>query len=222
VELAEGGTLFLDEIGDIRPSLQAKLLRLLQEQEFERVGGARTIRVDVRFIAATNTDLELAIRRGAFRQDLYYRLNVVSLTLPPLRERMEDVQPLSRYFVEKFSAELKRPPKPLSTAATAILTRYDWPGNVRELENAIERAVVLSTGKEIGPRDLPILREGAKDDSDSGPGTSFHDAVLAFKRNLLRSALAQANGNQTQAAQALGIQRTYLSRLIRALDIRIA
>src|SRR5574337_798701 len=131
VELANGGTLFLDEIGDIRPALQAKLLRLIQEQEFERVGGTRPIRVDVRFVAATNTDLERAMKGGRFRRDLYYRLNVVTLPLPPLRERKEDIEPLARHFVEKYSAELKRPPKPISTAALTMLTQYDWPGNVR-------------------------------------------------------------------------------------------
>ena len=220
VELADGGTLFLDEIGDIRPALQAKLLRLLQEQEFERVGGTQPLRVDARFIAATNTDLEQAMKQGAFRQDLYYRLNVVSLSLPPLRSRKEDVAILSRHFAEKFSTELKRPPSSISPAALAVLTRYDWPGNVRELENAIERAVVLSTGAEIEPHDLPIL-EQAIGESGTGPsGGSYHEAVLKFKRELLQSSLTQAKGNQTRAAEALGLQRTYLSRLLKELGIR--
>jgi DNA-binding NtrC family response regulator len=220
VELANGGTLFLDEIGDIRPALQAKLLRLLQEQEFERVGGTRPIRVDVRFLAATNTDLERVMKEGAFRQDLYYRLNVVSLSLPPLRERKEDIEPLARHFVEKYSAELKRPASPIAPAARAILLRYHWPGNVRELENVIERAVVLSTGPEIGPRDLPILQTEPDMAPSGGPPGSYHEAVLKFKQELLRSALARANGNQTRAAEALGLQRTYLSRLVRELGIR--
>ncbi|HSB72086.1 MAG TPA: sigma-54 dependent transcriptional regulator [Candidatus Methylomirabilis sp.] len=220
VELADGGTLFLDEIGDIRPALQAKLLRLVQEQEFERVGGTQPIRVDVRFIAATNTDLERAMKQGAFRQDLYYRLNVVCLSLPPLRDRKEDVEILSRHFVEKYSAELKRPPKPISPAALATLTRYDWPGNVRELENALERAVVLSGGAVIEPRDLPITEQApGPSDDDLSDGT-YQEAVLHFKRELLRSALVQANGNQTRAAEALGLQRTYLSRLLKELGIR--
>jgi DNA-binding NtrC family response regulator len=221
VELAHGGTLFLDEIGDIRPPLQAKLLRLLQEQEFERVGGTRPIRVDVRFIAATNTDLERAMKQGAFRNDLYYRLNVVGLTLPPLRDRKEDLATLSRHFVEKYSAELKRPPKPISPAAMGALTQHDWPGNVRELENAIERAVVLSTGQEIGPRDLPIPREEPKGELTDGPVRTYHDAVLAFKREYLRSAIARANGNQKLAAEELGMQRTYLSRLLKDLGVRL-
>jgi len=221
IELANGGTLFLDEIGDIRPLLQAKLLRLLQEQEFERVGGTRPIRVDVRFVAATNTDLERAMKEGRFRQDLYYRLNVVSLTLPPLRERRGDVEPLARHFVEKYSAELKRPPKAILPEAMAILAGHRWPGNVRELENAIERAVVLSAGPAIGPWDLPIL--GLEPDAAAGQGpagSTYHEAVLNFKRELLRSALARTNGNQTRAAEALGLQRTYLSRLLKELGIR--
>jgi DNA-binding NtrC family response regulator len=220
VELADGGSLFLDEIGDIRPALQAKLLRLLQEQEFERVGGTRPIRVEVRFIAATNTDLERAMKEGRFRQDLYYRLNVVSLTLPPLRERKEDLEILCRHFVEKYSAELKRPPKPTSPAARAMLTEYDWPGNVRELENAIERAVVLSTGPEITPWDLPILADATSEQPGGGPTGAYQEAVLNFKRDLLRSALAKTGGNQTRAAEALGLQRTYLSRLLKDLGIR--
>jgi len=220
VELANGGTLFLDEIGDIRPALQAKLLRLIQEQEFERVGGTRPIRVDVRFVAATNTDLERAMKEGRFRPDLYYRLNVVPLVLPPLRERKEDVEPLARHFIEKYSAELKRPTKTISPAALAMLTRYEWPGNVRELENAIERAVVLSVDAEIGPKDLPILRGEPSDEAPEGASGTYHEAVLQCKRELLRSALAQANGNQTRAAEALGLQRTYLSRLLKDLGIR--
>ena len=221
-ELADRGTLFLDEIGDIRPSLQAKLLRLVQEQEFERVGGTRPIRVDTRFIAATNTDLEQAMKQGMFRQDLYYRLNVVSLMLPPLRKRMDDIQVLSRHFVDKYSSELKRSPKPISPGAWAILTRHDWPGNVRELENAIERAVVLSTGSSIEPQDLPVASLESVERFDALVDGSYHQAVLQFKRELLQSALAQAHGNQTRAAEALGLQRTYLSRLLKELGVRSA
>jgi DNA-binding NtrC family response regulator len=220
VELADGGTLFLDEVGDIRPSLQAKLLRLLQEHEFERIGGTHPIGVDVRFIAATNADLERGLREGTFRQDLYYRLNVVSLILPPLRARKDDIQALARHFVAKYCTELNRPPKAIAPAAIDLLRQYDWPGNVRELENAIERAVVLSTEVEIGPRDLPIAPTTVEDEAHTTPDSSFRHAVLAFKRDLLRSALAQANGNQTRAAEALGLQRTYLSRLLRELGLR--
>jgi len=220
VELADGGTLFLDEVGDIRPSLQAKLLRLLQEHEFERVGGTRPLRVDARFIAATNSDLEQAMKQGTFRQDLYYRLNVVSLFLPPLRARKEDIDVLAPHFVAKYCAELKRRPATISPAALDLLRQHDWPGNVRELENAIERAVVLSTGSEIGPRDLPIAPSPVEEESDGTSDSSFRQVVLNFKRDLLRSALAQAGGNQTRAAEALGLQRTYLSRLLKELGLR--
>lgn len=222
VELADGGTLFLDEVGDIRPPLQAKLLRLLQEHEFERVGGTRPIRVDARFIAATNADLEQAIKQGAFRQDLYYRLNVVSLPLPPLRARTEDIEDLAQHFVAKYCAELKRAPKALSPAALALLQRYEWPGNVRELENAIERAVVLSTTPAIEPRDLPIAPMPTEDETEDAADSSYRLAVQNFKREFLRSALLQANGNQTRAAEALGVRRTYLSRLLRELGLRDA
>jgi DNA-binding NtrC family response regulator len=219
-ELADGGTLFLDEVGDIRPALQTKLLRLIQEQEFERVGGTRTLRVDTRFIAATNADLEHAMKQGAFRQDLYYRLNVVSLALPPLRARREDIDALARHFVAKYSTELKRPPKEIAPGALDLLRQYNWPGNVRELENAIERAVVLSTGTEIEAADLPIAPTQGDDDANGTSTGSYHDAVRDFKRNLLRSALAQAKGNQTRAAEALGLQRSYLARLITDLGLR--
>ncbi len=221
-ELADGGTLFLDEVGDIRPPLQAKLLRLLQEHEFERVGGTRPIRVDTRFLAATNADLEQAMRQGGFRQDLYYRLNVVSLSLPPLRARREDIEDLARHFAAKYCAELKRPPLAIAPAALALLQQYDWPGNIRELENAIERAVVLSTAAAIEPRDLPIVPPVVEDEAEEAAGSSYRTAVLNFKRDLLRSALQQADGNQTRAAEALGLQRTYLSRLLRDLGLRDA
>jgi len=220
VELADGGTLFLDEVGDIRPALQAKLLRLLQEQEFERVGGNRPLKVDVRFLAATNNDLERAIRQGRFRQDLYFRLKVVSLTLPPLRERPEDLEPLARFFVEKFSRELKRPPKPIAPATLERLRGYTWPGNVRELENALERAVVLSTGPAIGPRDLPPLESALPAPEGEPLPAGYHQAVLHFKRGFLRAALERAGGNRSEAARALGLQRTYLARLLKEFELR--
>jgi len=219
-ELADGGTLFLDEVGDIRAPLQAKLLRLLQEHEFERVGGTRPIRVDARFIAATNANLEQAMKQGMFRQDLYYRLNVVSLCLPPLRARREDIDDLANHFVAKYCAELKRPPAAISPAAMTLLRGYDWPGNIRELENAIERAVVLSSATEIEPRDLPIAQTAMEEDSEGAADSSYRLAVLNFKRELLRSALLKADGNQTRTAEALGLQRTYLSRLLRELGLR--
>jgi DNA-binding NtrC family response regulator len=220
VELADGGTLFLDEVGDIRSPLQAKLLRLLQEQEFQRVGGVNTLRADLRFLAATNTDLEQAMADGGFRKDLYFRLNVVSLTLPPLRDRKADVAILAQHFVEKYCRELKRALKPVAPAALAILEGYHWPGNVRELENVLERAVVLSKGAAIEPRDLPILADQPRNQFASLATGSYQDAVLAFKRDLVRAALVRANGNQTQAADALGLRRTYLNRLMKALGVR--
>jgi len=222
VELADGGTLFLDEVGDIRPPLQAKLLRLLQEQEFQRVGGVNTLRADLRFLAATNTDLEQAMADGGFRKDLYFRLNVVSLTLPPLRDRKADVAVLAQHFVEKYCRELKQPLKPVAPAALAVLEGYHWPGNVRELENVLERAVVLSKRAAIEPRDLPILADQPKNHVASLPTGSYQDAVLAFKRDLVRAALVRANGNQTQAAETLGLRRTYLNRLMKALGVRDA
>ena len=220
VELADGGTLFLDEVGDIRPPLQAKLLRLLQEQEFQRVGGVNTLRADLRFLAATNTDLEQAMAEGRFRKDLYFRLNVVSLTLPTLRDRKADISILTQHFVEQFCHELRRPQKSVSPAALALLGGYHWPGNVRELENVIERAVVLSKASAIEPRDLPILVERPANPVASMPGAHYQDAVLSFKRDLIRAALLRANGNQTQAAEALGLRRTYLSRLMKSMGIR--
>jgi DNA-binding NtrC family response regulator len=220
VELAAGGTLFLDEVGDIRPPLQAKLLRLLQEQEFQRVGGVNTLRADLRFLAATNTDLDQAMADARFRKDLYFRLNVVSLTLPPLRDRKEDIATLAGHFAEKYSRELKRPLKAVAPAALAILKGYHWPGNVRELENVLERAVVLSKGAVIEPRDLPITADPPSNHAASTPAGSYQDAVLAFKRDLIRAALVRSNGNQTQAAEALGMRRTYLYRLMRVVGIK--
>jgi DNA-binding NtrC family response regulator len=218
--VADGGTLFLDEIGDLRPALQAKLLRLVQEQGFERVGGIRTLKVDVRFIASTSTNLEALLRRGTFRQDLYYRLKVVTVTLPALRDRKEDLEILTHHFIEKYGAELKRPPKPVSPEAAALPAYYDWPGNVCELENAVERAVTLSTDSEIGPHDLPILEPTDERAADRTGAGRYHDAVSQFKRQFLQDALAKAGGNQTRAAEALGLRRTYLARLLKEYGIR--
>ena len=209
-ELAHGGTIFLDEIGDVSAGVQARLLRVLQERAFERVGGNETLTVDVRVIAATNRDLKARVSKGTFREDLYYRLNVVSLALPPLRERRGDIRPLAEHFL----AEL-RPGVRLSSAAMEAVERYDWPGNARELRNAIERATVLLEGEEIGPGDLPpeILSSALH------PPESFHAQVEDFRRRLIRETLARFDGNQTRAAEALQLQRTYLARLIRQLGI---
>jgi two-component system, NtrC family, response regulator AtoC len=209
-ELAQGGTIFLDEIGDIAAATQAKLLRVLQERAFERVGGTETITVDVRVVAATNRDLKKAVAEGAFREDLYYRLNVVSIHLMPLRERRADIRPLAEHFL----AGLK-PGARLSAEAVAALERHDWPGNARELRNAMERAAALTEGVEIVPADLPseVLR------GTSLPAESFHAQVEEFRKRLIRETLARHAGNQTKAAQALGLQRTYLARLIRQLGL---
>jgi DNA-binding NtrC family response regulator len=221
LEVAQGGTVFLDEIGDIRPALQAKLLRVLQDQTFERVGGTRPIHADVRFIAATNRDLARAVRQGQFRLDLFYRLHVVTVTLPPLRERPGDVPPLARHFLDRYRREVKRDLVGFDPAALASLCRYAWPGNVRELENAVERAVVLAEGLEIGVRDLPIeVRDaGLAGGPAHDGGRSFQASLEDYKRGLIASALRRTSGNRTQAARMLGLQRTYLSRLIRDLGL---
>ncbi|MDT5061327.1 MAG: hypothetical protein QOH63_1786 [Acidobacteriota bacterium] len=219
LEVADGGTLFLDEVGDMPALLQAKLLRVLQEQEFERVGGTRTLKVDIRLIAATNKDLEEAIRQGTFRQDLYYRLNVVSLSMPPLRERREDIPLLASYFVQKYSDKCNRKVRGISGEARVRLTNYDWPGNVRELENAIERAVVLGTTDLILPEDLP---EAALETAvpTSGVVANYHEAVTEAKKQLILKAVEQADGNYTEAAKLLGVHPNYLHRLIRNMNLR--
>jgi DNA-binding NtrC family response regulator len=209
-ELAHGGTIFLDEIGDISPALQTKLLRVLQERAFERVGGTETLSVEVRVIAATNRDLKKRVAEGRFREDLFYRLNVLSITLSPLRERRPDIRPLAEHFLREL-----KPGVTFAPGTLEALERYDWPGNVRELRNAIERAGALQEGAEIGPGDLPpeLLL------SDSLPPDSFHGQVEEFRRRLIRETLARFGGNQTRAAEALKLQRTYLARLIRQLGI---
>jgi Nif-specific regulatory protein len=218
LEVADGGTLFLDEVGELTPATQAKLLRVLQERQFERVGGTRTITVDVRIVAATNRNLEEAIAGGTFRQDLYYRLNVISLTLPALRERREDVPLLAYYFIAKYSKKCKRLVSGMSPEARNCLMSYDWPGNVRELENAIERAVVLGNTDVIVPDDLP---ESLLVTSPASPHLpNYHEAVSEMKKKFILQAIEQANGNFTDAARLLGIHPTNLHRLIRTLGLR--
>jgi transcriptional regulator with GAF, ATPase, and Fis domain len=219
LEIAEGGTVFLDEIGDLAPLLQAKLLRVLQEREFERVGGTRTIKLDVRLIAATNRDLEEAVKKGAFREDLFYRLNVVALRMPALRERREDIPLLASYFAAKYAKRANRNVLGISPQARGCLTNYDWPGNVRELENAIERAVVLGSSDLILPEDLPesILE---KAEPVGAATTTFHDALREAKKQLIVTAFEQANGNYTEAARQLGLHPNYLHRLIRNLNMK--
>jgi DNA-binding NtrC family response regulator len=222
-ELAHGGTVFLDEIGDMPPGLQAKLLRVLQDHNFERVGGTKPIRADIRVIAATNRDLDQATKEGRFREDLFYRLNVVRITLPPLRERKEDLRVLVPHLVTKFAAETKKRVRGVSTEAMARLQGHDWPGNVRELANVIERAVVLCSGDQVQPDDLALsvrTSHGVSPMTSGGCDGDFHGQVKASKQAIIRAALDRAGGNQTKAAELLGLQRTYLVKLLRELEIR--
>jgi DNA-binding NtrC family response regulator len=205
-ELANDGTLFLDEVGNMSPPTQAKVLRAIQEQEFERVGGSRTIKVDVRLIAATNIDLAAAIRDGKFREDLYYRLNVVNLHVPPLRERTEDILPLARHFVLKLGRELKRPIKGFSEGALELLRRHDWPGNVRELENTVERAVLMAETDTITEKDLSILRRGPGAEFEPRPVVDRQLLNLeAMEKEAVLEALRRCNWVQKEAAKLLGV-----------------
>jgi len=218
LETADGGTVFLDEIGELTPPLQVKLLRVLQERQFERVGGTSTIKVDLRVIAATNKNLEEAIESSQFRQDLYYRLNVVSLEMPPLRDRREDVMLLTNYFADKYGTMCNRKLKGFSAEARTCLAAYDWPGNVRELENTIERAIVLGTTEWILPEDLPealLEREVSSDKSIA----NYHQAVVQNKKQIILHALEQAKGDPAEAARLLGIHPNYLQRLFRNLNL---
>jgi Nif-specific regulatory protein len=218
LEVAEAGTIFLDEIGELAPMLQAKILRALQEHEFERVGGTRPLKLNARVIAATNKILEEAIKAGEFRQDLYYRLNVVSVVVPPLRERPDDIALLAMYFASRYSEKCNRPLKGISSEARALLMNYSWPGNVRELENAIERAIVLGIGDEIVPEDLPdTLLEVQTAEGSSG---TYYDRINDLKKRMIVDAVKQTKGNYTEAAKLLGVHPNYLHRLIRNLDIK--
>lgn len=220
LEVANGGTVFLDEVGELSPLLQAKLLRVLQEREFERVGGTRPIKVDIRLLAATNKDLEEAVKAGTFRSDLYYRLNVVSLRMPPLRERPGDVPLLARYFAAKYSGKCKRKITGLAPETLARLSSYDWPGNVRELENAIERAVVLGSTDRILPEDLPeIILEKQSAADASVP--KYHEAVNQAKKQIILEALAQTQGDYAETAKLLGIHPNNLHRLIRSMNLKV-
>jgi len=219
LEIADGGTVFLDEIGELSLALQVKLLRVLQERDFERVGGTRSIKVDIRLISATNRNLEDAVAGGTFRQDLYYRLNVVSLEMPRLRERQEDIPLLAHYFAAKYAEKCNRRITGISAEAQARLLGYDWPGNIRELENAIERAVVLGTTDHILLEDLPesILEA---EPAAAAPGTKYHEAVAQTKKQIILGAMQQAKGNYTEAAKLLGVHPNYLHRLVRNLNLK--
>ncbi len=219
LEIADGGTLFLDEMGELTPVVQAKLLRVLQEREFERVGSTRPIKVNVRIIAATNRDIDEAVRNGIIRKDLFYRLNVISLKMPPLRDRQEDIPLLARYFVRRCAEKSKRRISAISPAAEECLRAYEWPGNVRELENAIERAVVLGTTDILLPEDLPEPIVETKSAS-AASAMQFHDAVRESKRKIVLRALDEAGGDYAQAASLLGLHVNNLHRLIRNLDLK--
>ncbi len=218
-EVADGGVIFLDEIGELAPTLQVKLLRVLQEREFERVGGTHPIKVDIRLIAATNCNLEQAVRAGRFRQDLYYRLAVLKITMPALRDRREDIPMLVRHFVQKHAKRCKVKPRPISREALSCLVNYDWPGNVRELENAIERALVLGSSDMILPEDLPeslLERAPAPEMTEA----KYHAAVKELKKQLILDAVEQTQGSYADAARILGVHPNYLHRLIRNLELK--
>jgi DNA-binding NtrC family response regulator len=221
LEAAAGGTAFLDEIGDITSNLQAKLLHFLETGEFERVGGGQTLRVDCRVVAATNRDLARDVEDGRFRQDLYYRLNVITLVIPPLRERREDVPALARAFVERYAAETKRADLELPDETIEVLRSFDWPGNVRQLKNAIERMVVLAPGSRLGPELLPPEIRGSEADADpsDADASRWKVALADAKRKVLQDALGRYAGNQTRAAEYLGLQRSYLNRLMKDLEV---
>ncbi len=221
LEVADGGVVFLDEIGELAPSLQVKLLRVLQEREFERVGGTHTIKVDIRLIAATNRNLEEAVKLGVFRRDLYYRLAVVKLTMPALREHKEDISMLARHFLQKHAKRCKVKPKPVSREAMAALVNYDWPGNVRELENAIERALVMGSPEMVLLEDLPesLLEQAPAPDMTEG---KYQASVKAVKKQLILDAVEQTRGNYVEAAVILGMHPNNLHRLIRNLGLKDA
>ena len=217
LELAEGGTAFLDEIGELAAPLQAKLLRVLQQREFERVGGTRTLKLDLRLIAATNRDLAAEVKRGAFREDLYHRLNVVALRLPPLRDREEDIPALAEHFLERAAARCGRNVRSISPEAMAHLNAYPWPGNIRELENAIERAVVLGQGETLLAEDLP---EAVLDAPVAQARGALHASVTDAKRQMIVRAWEDSGGNYKAAAAKLNIHPNSLIRLIRTLGLR--
>ncbi|RKY03069.1 sigma-54-dependent Fis family transcriptional regulator [Candidatus Poribacteria bacterium] len=219
-ELADGGTLFLDEVTSLSPNAQVKLLRVLQEGEFERIGGAEPIKVDVRIIAASNENVKKAVEEGRLREDLYYRLNVVTIRIPPLRERKEDIPELASYFVRKHGRRHGRGEMSISEEAMEMLLRYDWPGNVRELENALERAVILAEGDEITVQDLPpwILGEPEGERREDGIFIPFGMTLDEVERLLIKETLLRTGGDKTKAAQILGISRRTIYRKLGELS----
>ncbi len=220
-ELAEGGTLFLDEIGDINLATQVKLLRVLQEREFERLGSTETVKVNVRMVAATNKDMERAIAAGTFREDLYYRLNVFTIFVPPLRERKADLLLLVDHFLEKFSREHRKSIKRISTPAIDMLMSYHWPGNVRELENTLERAVLMCDGQVVHGHHLPPSLQTAEA-SGTVTRVSLSDAVAGFEKDLIQDALKTTRGNRAKAARLLDTTERVLNYKVRkyVIDVR--
>ena len=221
-ELADKGTIFLDEIGDISPATQVKLLRVLQEQQVERVGGTELINIDVRIIAATNQNLEKKIKEGSFREDLYYRLNIIPVHIPPLRDRKEDIMPLIEFFVQKFSIENNKQKFDISKEAADFLLKYNYPGNVRELENIIERAVVLARGSTITKTDLPMNVKGFKtEEKEVGDNSlTLTEQVEKLEKRLIYDALMESGGNQTKAGKLLGITERNLRYKINKYGIK--
>ncbi len=223
-EIADGGTLFLDEVGEMAPAVQVTLLRVLQNREFERVGGNKTIKVDVRVIAASNRDLKEEVSRGTFREDLYYRLNVVHIEVPPLRDRREDLPLLIRYFLEKFAKDLNKETPALSPEALTVLRGYPWPGNIRELENMLERAVILSAGKSIQVEDLPIQPKPLTGpewtpDQVIPPGLKLNEVLEMVEKKMIVDALAKTGHVQSHAADLLGIARNLLFYKIKKFNL---
>jgi DNA-binding NtrC family response regulator len=215
-EAANGGTLFLDEIGDLPPALQARLLRVLQQRTFQRLGGSRTVSVDIRLVAATHRDLEAMVEEGTFRQDLLYRLNVIQLRMPALRDRRDDIELLAQHFLRRFASRFERHVLHFSPDALRALTEYSWPGNVRELENAVQRAVALAENLTIGLEHLPDQIAGP---AQPRPETDYDTEVREFKRRLIMRTLRQCHGNKSEAARSLNIARPYLHRLIASLGL---
>jgi len=212
-ELADKGTLFLDEIGDVPAAIQVKLLRVLQEREFERLGGTKTLKVDLRMIAATNRDLRAALEEGTFREDLYYRLNVVPIDIPPLREHKEDIPDLVNYFLARFAADSEKEIESITPAALDALMEYHWPGNIRQLENSIERAVALSSGRVIDEKEIHLDKRQNKAGVMSASASQFLPEGMTLEQwedNMIREALRRANGNKSQAARLLGLSRNAL------------
>ena len=219
-EIAHRGTLFLDEIGDLSPPLQAKLLHALEYGEFQRVGGTETLKADVRILVATNKDLREQVEKGNFREDLFYRVNVMSMNLPPLRERMEDLPSLVDHFVTKHSRAMNKRIAGVSSEAMEALRSYSWPGNIRELENVIERAVVLASDGEVGTELLPLLTSHGTGE-EPVVGMPLDRALHRFKKQFITKTLRSTQNNQTKAAEILQVQRTYLNRLIKELKISV-